>query len=120
MTNRKEEQGDEAISKIKKEASEQGKEVKVEWVGCDLGSLKEVKEVFTGLRDRLDRLDLVSELKPGKAGRWREVAAKNSPQPPQLILSAGINSNQYGLDNDGYDRHFGVSCFAQPFDGCKR
>jgi len=27
----------------------------------------------------------------------------------QLILSAGINANQYGEDADGIDRHFGVN-----------
>ncbi|KAL7411150.1 putative short-chain dehydrogenase TIC 32, chloroplastic [Mrakia frigida] len=80
MVNRKEEQGDEAIAKIKKETPE----AKIEWVGCDLGTLSEVKEVFSGLAKKEERLDL-------------------------LILSAGINSNQYGLDNDGIDRHFGVN-----------
>jgi NAD(P)-dependent dehydrogenase (short-subunit alcohol dehydrogenase family) len=59
MVNRKEEQGDEAIEKIEKEAKEKGTDVKVEWVGCDFGDLKNVKEVFDGLRERLDRLDLV-------------------------------------------------------------
>ncbi len=59
MVNRKEEQGDEAIAKITKEGEEKGKKVSVEWVGCDLGTLKQVQEVFSGLRKRLDRLDLV-------------------------------------------------------------
>jgi len=59
----------------------------VEWIGCDLGSLKQVKEVFTDLRQRLNRLDL-------------------------LILSAGINSNQFDLDADGIDRHFGVNALG--------
>lgn len=59
MVNRKEEQGEEAKQKIRDFAKKEGKEAKVEWVGCDLGSLKEVKEVFTGLRERLDRLDYV-------------------------------------------------------------
>lgn len=66
MVNRKEEQGDEAISYIKKEYKEQkgaeGGEAKIEWTGCDLGNLKEVKEVFSGLAKSLDRLDLVSWL----------------------------------------------------------
>lgn len=31
---------------------------------------------------------------------------------PQLVLSAGINSNQYGLDADGIDRHFGVNALG--------
>lgn len=65
MVNRKEEQGDEAIAKITKEGEEKGKKVSVEWVGCDLGTLKQVQEVFTGLRKRLDRLDLV-----GCGGMW--------------------------------------------------
>lgn len=56
MVNRKEEQGDEAIKQIKEETPG----ADVDWVGCDLGSLKEVKEVFTGIRKKLDRLDLVS------------------------------------------------------------
>jgi len=81
MINRKEEQGQEAIDKIKKEV---GDDAKIEWVPCDLGNLKEVKEVFTGIREREERLDL-------------------------LILSAGINANQYGEDADGIDRHFGVN-----------
>jgi hypothetical protein len=56
MVNRKEEQGQEAIDKIKKEA---GDYAKIEWVPCDLGNLKEVKEVFTGIKEREERLDLV-------------------------------------------------------------
>jgi len=59
-------------------------EADVEFVDCDLGNLKQVKEVFGGLRAKLDRLDL-------------------------LILSAGINTNQYDTDADGIDRHFGVN-----------
>ncbi|KAI0388791.1 hypothetical protein F5Y17DRAFT_179585 [Xylariaceae sp. FL0594] len=85
MVNRKEEQGDEAIKQIKEEA---GASAQVEWAGCDMGNLKEVKEVFTGLRERLDRLDL-------------------------LILSAGINVNQYGETHDGIDRHFQVNWLGQ-------
>ncbi|KAK4670025.1 uncharacterized protein QC763_208120 [Podospora pseudopauciseta] len=80
MVNRKEEQGDDAISTIKSESPN----AQVEWKGCDLGSLKEVREVFSDLRNSLDRLDY-------------------------LVLSAGINTNQYGLDADGIDRHFGVN-----------
>jgi NAD(P)-dependent dehydrogenase (short-subunit alcohol dehydrogenase family) len=57
MINRKEEQGQDAISTIKKEV---GDDAKIEWLPCDLGSLKEVKKVFTDLREREGRLDLVS------------------------------------------------------------
>ncbi|KAL2066773.1 hypothetical protein VTL71DRAFT_2845 [Oculimacula yallundae] len=81
MINRKEEQGDDAIATIKKEV---GEHAQIEWLHCDLGSLKEVKEVFTALREREKRLDL-------------------------LICDAGINVNQYGEDADGIDRHFGVN-----------
>lgn len=61
MVNRKEEQGQEAIDKIKKEV---GDDAKIEWVPCDLGNLKEVKAVFTGIREREERLDLVRVQKP--------------------------------------------------------
>ncbi|OCF34033.1 hypothetical protein I317_03890 [Kwoniella heveanensis CBS 569] len=87
LVNRKEEQGDEAIKKIEEEVKEKGGKGSVEWVGCDLGSLKQVKEVFGGLANRLDRLDY-------------------------LICSSGINSNQFGLDADGIDRHFGVNALG--------
>jgi len=81
MINRSSEQGTSAIKKIKEEC---GEGAMIEWVECDLGSLKEVRDVFGGLAERESRLDL-------------------------LILSAGINTNQFGLDADGIDRHFGVN-----------
>ncbi|KAK4934602.1 hypothetical protein LTR10_024183 [Elasticomyces elasticus] len=84
MINRKEDQGEESIKQIKAETPG----ADVDWVGCDLGSLKEVKQVFTDLRKKLDRLDL-------------------------LILSAGINTNTFDLDADGIDRHFGVNYLGQ-------
>ena len=62
MVNRKEDQGQEAIEKIKAECEKEGTKAKIEWVGCDLGSLKQVKEVMTGIRERIDRLDLVRTL----------------------------------------------------------
>jgi len=85
MINRKEEQGSEAIQKIKQEA---GDDAEVEWIACDLGNLSEVKSVFGGIREREERLDL-------------------------LILSAGINANHYAEDADGIDRHFGVNWLGQ-------
>jgi NAD(P)-dependent dehydrogenase (short-subunit alcohol dehydrogenase family) len=81
MVNRKEEQGDDAIQMIK---SEVGQDAQIEWVGCDMGNLKQIKEVIGGIAKKEERLDL-------------------------LILSAGINVNQYGEDADGIDRHFGVN-----------
>jgi NAD(P)-dependent dehydrogenase (short-subunit alcohol dehydrogenase family) len=85
MVNRKEEQGQSAIDKIKEEA---GADAKIEWIPCDMGNLKEIKEVFSGIRERESRLDL-------------------------LILSAGINVNQYGETTDALDRHFEVNFLGQ-------
>ncbi|KAK5947598.1 hypothetical protein PMZ80_001751 [Knufia obscura] len=85
MVNRKEEQGSDAIKQIKDEC---GQDAKIEWLPCDLGSLKNVREVFSGICEREERMDL-------------------------LILSAGINANQYGEDADGIDRHFGVNWLGQ-------
>lgn len=56
MLNRKEEEGLESIEKIKQEA---GPKTQIEWRPCDLGNLKEVKRVFTELREQEERLDLV-------------------------------------------------------------
>ncbi|KAL5120796.1 hypothetical protein ACEQ8H_001277 [Pleosporales sp. CAS-2024a] len=80
MVNRKEEQGTDAMESIKKERAD----AQVEWKHCDMGNLKEVRKVFTELRDSLHRLDF-------------------------LVLSAGINTNLYAEDSDGIDRHFGVN-----------
>jgi len=57
MVNRKEEQGDDAIQKIK---SEVGEDAQIEWVGCDMGNLKQIKEVIGGIAEKEERLDLVS------------------------------------------------------------
>ncbi|CAG8908482.1 unnamed protein product [Penicillium egyptiacum] len=85
MVNRKEEQGDEAVKKIKKEA---GDDANIQWIPCDMGDLKQTKERFTKIRSEENRLDL-------------------------LVLSAGINANQYGETNDGIDRHFQVNWLGQ-------
>jgi hypothetical protein len=55
MINRKEDQGKHAIEQIRQETPG----ADVDWVGCDLGNLKEVKTIFSDLREKLDRLDLV-------------------------------------------------------------
>ncbi|KAF2676499.1 NAD(P)-binding protein [Lentithecium fluviatile CBS 122367] len=86
MVNRKEEQGNDAIEKIKQEGGEA--EVDVSWTHCDMGNLKEVQEVFSGSRKELDRLEF-------------------------HVLSVGINTNQYGQKSDGIDRHFGVNWLDQ-------
>lgn len=71
MVNRRSEQGDDAIAAIKKES---GSKAQIKWVGCDLGSLKQVKEVFTMMRENEERLDLVYPL----------------PSPPQALIHAWI------------------------------
>jgi NAD(P)-dependent dehydrogenase (short-subunit alcohol dehydrogenase family) len=85
MVNRKEEQGEEAIKKLKEETNG---DANIKWVGCDMGNLEEVKSVFTDIRESEERLDL-------------------------LVLSAGINANQYKETGDGIDRHFQVNWLGQ-------
>ncbi|KXX73357.1 putative oxidoreductase bli-4, mitochondrial [Madurella mycetomatis] len=85
MVNRKEDQGEDAIATITAESPG----ASVDWKECDMGNLKQVREVFSALRrDALDRLDF-------------------------LVLSAGINTNEYGIDADGIERHFGVNYLGQ-------
>ncbi|KAH3520846.1 hypothetical protein KXV64_006356, partial [Aspergillus fumigatus] len=55
MVNRKEEQGQSAIDKIKEEA---GADAKIEWIPCDMGDLNKIKEVFSGIRERESRREL--------------------------------------------------------------
>ncbi|KAL4940456.1 hypothetical protein BDV06DRAFT_196700 [Aspergillus oleicola] len=81
MVNRKEDQGSSAIQKIKEESNNRAQ---IEWVPCDMGNLRQVQEVFNGLREKEERLDL-------------------------LILSAGINANSYGTAHDGTERIFAVN-----------
>ncbi|KAL6231633.1 hypothetical protein BDW75DRAFT_219644 [Aspergillus navahoensis] len=85
MVNRKEEQGQEAIDKIKEEA---GADAKIEWVPCDMGNLAEIRGVASKFVEQEERLDL-------------------------LILSAGINVHQYGETHDKIDRHFQVNWLGQ-------
>jgi len=84
MLNRKEEQGEEAIKKIKENASIK---VDVEWRGVDLGDFKQTGEVFKKLAETEERCDY-------------------------LILSAGINTNQFGLAASGIDRHMSVNAIG--------
>jgi NAD(P)-dependent dehydrogenase (short-subunit alcohol dehydrogenase family) len=84
IVNRKEEQASDALSNIKEESPD----AEVDWKECDLGNLRQVKEVFSELRESLDRLDF-------------------------LVLSAGINASPFALDTDGIDRHFGVNYLGQ-------
>ncbi|KAM0551825.1 hypothetical protein ACHAPJ_008160 [Fusarium lateritium] len=90
MVNRKEEQGSSAIEAVKNEKHD----ADIDWKECDMGNLSQVRDVFGGFRESLDRLDF-------------------------LVLSAGINTNQYGLDSDGIERHFGVN-FLGHFYACNQ
>jgi len=56
LVNRSSEQGDEAVAQIKKEVPD----AQVEWVGCDMADLKQVKEVIGRIGEKEDRLDLVN------------------------------------------------------------
>ncbi|KAL4758184.1 short chain dehydrogenase/reductase family protein [Aspergillus foveolatus] len=85
MVNRKEDQGQEAIDKIKEEA---GSDAKIEWVPCDMGNLAQIREVASRFVEKEERLDL-------------------------LILSAGINVHQYGETHDKIERHFQVNWLGQ-------
>lgn len=80
MVNRNKEQGNKAISDIKKD----NPEADIHWQECDLGDLSQVRTVFSKLAASLDRLDY-------------------------LALVAGLNANQYSLDSDGIERLFGVN-----------
>jgi NAD(P)-dependent dehydrogenase (short-subunit alcohol dehydrogenase family) len=105
MINRKQEQGDEAIKRIKAEAEKKGiQDVQVEWRGCDLGDFKQVKEVFSKLAASEPRLDFVSS----RRGPRRDLELIINVHS-QLILSAGINTNQFGLAASGIDRHMSVN-----------
>ncbi|KAH8745483.1 hypothetical protein F5883DRAFT_529543 [Diaporthe sp. PMI_573] len=55
MVNRKEEQGQEAISQIKDEYSD----ADIDWKECDMGNLSQVRSVFSDLRDSLGRLNFL-------------------------------------------------------------
>jgi NAD(P)-dependent dehydrogenase (short-subunit alcohol dehydrogenase family) len=57
MVNRKEDQGQDAIDKIKKEA---GNDAKIEWVPCDMGNLAQIRDVASKFVKDEERLDLVS------------------------------------------------------------
>ncbi|KAK7997763.1 hypothetical protein PG989_005803 [Apiospora arundinis] len=51
-----EEHGQYAIDKIKKEAGEYSE---IEWIPCNLGNLKEAKEILSNLRNWEEQLDLI-------------------------------------------------------------
>lgn len=61
MVNRQEDQGKAAIENIKQEG---GDNTPIEWFGCDLANLEEVKQAFTTFYEREGRLDLVFSPSP--------------------------------------------------------
>ncbi|KAJ9478489.1 hypothetical protein VN97_g13191, partial [Penicillium thymicola] len=85
MVNRKQDQGLAATEKIKQEA---GNNAMIEWIPCDMGNLEQIRETFTKFREQEERLDI-------------------------LVLSAGINANQYGETTNNIDRHFQVNWLGQ-------
>lgn len=95
MVNRKQEQGEDARATI--EAESPG--AQVEWHECDMGNLAQVRSVFTRLRE---------ELLHGK-----EEEGGSSGRLDYVVLSAGINANEFGRDHDNIDRHFGVNYLGQ-------
>lgn len=81
LLSRKADKGEEAIEKIRKESNPTAD---IEFIECDLGNLKQVKEVADRIREKEPRLDL-------------------------LIADAGIGVNKFDVTVDGYDRHFAVN-----------
>lgn len=104
MMNRKEDQGQDAIDKIKQEA---GPTAQIEWMECDMGDFKQMRDTFTSLREREVRLDLVRFLPS-----MFQCQGMLKLTLMQLILS-GINVNQYGEASDRIDRHFQVNWLGQ-------
>jgi NAD(P)-dependent dehydrogenase (short-subunit alcohol dehydrogenase family) len=87
ILSRKPEHGEEAVEKPQEEARNNPNfkgQIDINFVECDFGSLKNVKEVADRLREQESRLDL-------------------------LINNAGVGVNKYGLDSDGIERCFGVN-----------
>lgn len=88
MMNRKEDQGDRAIEDIKNECKEKGLPAPdISWRGVDLGDFQQTKEVFAALASEEARLDI-------------------------LVLSSGINANQFRLAASGVDGHMSVNAFG--------
>ncbi|KAG8985119.1 hypothetical protein FRB93_006071 [Tulasnella sp. JGI-2019a] len=83
----KSENGENAVSQIKTLAAEDTKntvEPDVEFVECDFGNMHKVKEVADKPVKQEKRIDI-------------------------LINDAGVGVNDYGLDEDGIERDFGVN-----------
>ncbi|KAF8134585.1 hypothetical protein EV363DRAFT_1396979 [Boletus edulis] len=81
LLSRKVENGDRAISEIKKAVPGYAD---VHFVECDLGDLKNVKETGDKIREEEERLDII-------------------------VADAGIGVNKFDVSSDGIDRHFAVN-----------
>lgn len=127
MVNRKEEQGREAIDKIRSEKPD----ALVEWLPCDLGNLGEVREVFAGIAGREQRLDLVRRRRCRE--RWfgqrlmtspnRSSSARPASTPTATAKTPAGNSQPHSMPTrirarpaanappppNRIDRHFGVN-----------
>ena len=104
LLSRHSENAEEAIAKIKAEASPNGPIPDITFISCDLGSLERVKVVGDQIREQEERLDLV------RLCRRRCCAHTRTNAPfSQLILDAGVGVNKYDLSSDGIDRHFAVN-----------
>lgn len=84
VMSRKEENGDEAVRKIKESASDAGTVPDVTFIQCDLGNFKMVKEVADKLTNDEGRMDIV-------------------------ICDAGVGVNTYGETVEEIDRHMAVN-----------
>lgn len=119
MVNRKEDQGDEAVSKIKKESNG---EANIEWIDCDLGNLKQVKEVFDGIRKKEQQLDIV-RLLTGLISRNRLTYSLSLSAMPVLALKSSTwtmtassrNSASTGSATSWPSTAFTLSC-ARPLN----
>ncbi|RPD55683.1 NAD(P)-binding protein [Lentinus tigrinus ALCF2SS1-7] len=80
VLSRMEENGANTVATIKKEDPT----VDINFIECDLGNLKMVKDVADNIRETEKRLDL-------------------------LICDAGVGVNAFALTANGIDRHFGVN-----------
>lgn len=100
VMSRKEENGDEAVRKIKESAGDAGTVPDITFVQCDLGDLKSVKQVADNLSNEEGRMDLVSCMC---------VLLSLSLMIHQVICDAGIGVNTYGETVEDLDRHMTVN-----------
>lgn len=116
MINRNWDHGDGAIRIIKQDF---GAYAPIEWIHCDLGDLEEVRKVFSTIRDKEERIDIVCLLSlfsniwdsslirsTVSTRRWDQCEQGKSYL---ISLWSCLTLLQFGLDHDMIDRHFGVN-----------